>query len=271
VWFYSKDAYASDPRPYLKVIYSSFVPSWGVDVTVLPKYQSGALGATLDYTVTVTNAGTENDNYALTVIDNENWVLLLSENWFENVQSSESRIATLSVTIPDNVALDTKDNIIVIATSQENNTVSDNDSCIAHAAIWAGTATFELNDMYNVRLEKDLWIYTGSKLVVKFYTYGDVSENENVIENFSPPWHVVENENARHPEGIGVKKVRLDLTTDDTENVISTIATFTVTRDSLAGRLVDIYMEWPFASLARRNELNSEIVGIYLQWPFAPT
>ena len=79
-----------------------------------------------------------------------------------------------------------------------------------------------------------------------------------------------ENENARHPEGIGVKIARLDLTTDDTENVISTIATFTVTLNVLYARIVDIYLEWPFADADRRNELNSEIVAIYLQWPFAP-
>ena len=80
-----------------------------------------------------------------------------------------------------------------------------------------------------------------------------------------------ENENARHPENIGVKKARLDLTTDNTENVISTIATFPVTRDTLNGRLVDIYVkEWPFATPDRLDDLWKEITDLYLQWPFAP-
>jgi len=133
-----------------------------------------------------------------------------------------------------------------------------------------GTADFSLIDLYTVNVEKILDLYQGSKLVVKLYTYGDAFENENVIDSFYPPWHVEENERARHPEGIGVKKARLDLTTNNTENVILTIATFVVTRDILNTRLISIYMEWPFASVARRNVLAAEIAATYMQWPFAP-
>jgi len=68
-----------------------------------------------------------------------------------------------------------------------------------------------------------------------------------------------------------VKKAVLVLTTDNTENVISTIATFTVTRDVLAGRLVAIYLECSFASPERLDDLWKEITDLYLQWPFAPT
>jgi len=124
--------------------------------------------------------------------------------------------------------------------------------------------------LYMVYLETNLAIYQGSKLVVKFYTYGDTFENENVIETFTPPWHVEENQIVRHPEGKAVKKVKLDLTTDDTENVITTIAIFTVDRNVLMGRLTAIYLEWPFADAALKNALFAEISTIYLQWAFAP-
>ena len=131
------------------------------------------------------------------------------------------------------------------------------------------TPMFSLVTLYKVGLEADLYAENGSKLVVKFYNYSDIFEDENIIENFVPPAHV--EENVWHPQGIGVKKVRLDLTTDNTKNVISTVATFTVTRDTLAGRLVGIYLDWAFASLERKNNvLIPEIVDLYLQWAFAP-
>jgi len=132
-----------------------------------------------------------------------------------------------------------------------------------------GTAVFSVVDLYTVNVEKILYLNQGSKLVVKFYTYGDAFENENVIENFVPPWLVEENESARHPEGIGVKKARLDLTADNTENVISTIATFTTTRSYLIGRISAIKSKWPFALIPERSILIKEISDIKAIWPFA--
>ena len=131
-------------------------------------------------------------------------------------------------------------------------------------------ADIKLENMYTIRLDVDLSLGSGAKLVVKFYTYGDIFENENVFWSGTTPAHVEKNESVPHPENIGVEKARLDLTTENTEDVIATVATFTVTRSFLNGRVVDIYMEWPFASPERRSVLMSEIVDIYLQWSFAP-
>ena len=133
--------------------------------------------------------------------------------------------------------------------------------------IWKGTTAFELKNLYTIGLDENLDLRIGSKLVMKFYTYGDAFEGENVVKNFSPPWHVEENESARHPEGIGVKKARLDLTTDNTEEMISTIATFTVTRNDLFGRVMEIKGLWPIASPDERNALFQEIMDIKGQWP----
>jgi hypothetical protein len=127
-----------------------------------------------------------------------------------------------------------------------------------------------LENLYKVGLEKDLWLYQGSKLVVKFFDYMDSPENEVVIETFSPIWQLVENENVPHPSGIGVKKARLDLTTENTGEVISTLASFTVTKDDLWNRIVAILGQWPDATSAQKDALWSEIVAILGQWPDAP-
>jgi len=138
---------------------------------------------------------------------------------------------------------------------------------------WTGMVDISLLNLYTVNVEKILDLNLGSKLVVKFYAYDNVTfENENVIETFSPPWHVEENENARHPEGIGTKIARLVLTTDDTGNEIPpTIASFTVTRDDLFGRIMDIKGVWPISSPIERDALFSEIMDIKGQWPIAPS
>jgi len=103
-----------------------------IDVSIDPEYLSGSPGDTLNYTVTVTNTGAENDNFDLKVSDSENWGLTLSENLLE-IPAGENRQTTLSVTIPENAVPCTEDKITVVATSRADNTVKDNDTCITHA------------------------------------------------------------------------------------------------------------------------------------------
>jgi len=134
------------PNPYITVR----VLARDVVVGISPSYQSGPPEATLGYTVTITNTGTYNDNYTLTVSDNENWGPSLSENRFENVAPGQNRIATLSVTVPQNAVSCTKDNITVTVISQGDPNVSDNATCIAHAEIVRGvrlsvTPTYQEN------------------------------------------------------------------------------------------------------------------------------
>jgi outer membrane protein assembly factor BamB len=131
-------------------------------------------------------------------------------------------------------------------------------------------ARFSLVTLYKVRLQLDYYFQEGSKLVIRFYSYSDVFENENVIENFSPSMYVKRSENISHPEKIGVKKVKLDLTYDNIENVILTVASFIVTRDHIWDRIVGILARWPDASPAERDEFWDEIVDILGQWPDAP-
>ena len=245
--------------------------NYRVNVSISPSENSGLPCENLTYTVTVTNVGTLADSYDLTVSDNENWNLTLSDNLvdnrLENVQPGENRIVTLSVTVSEDAISCTEDNITVVAVSIADNEVSGTDSCIAHAI--SSEAVLSFVTLYEVRLDAKLYLENGSKLVVKFYTYEDVLENENVFWSGTTPAHVKENENVLHPSGIGVKKVRLDLTYDNTENMIATIATFTVTRNDLFGRIMEIKGEWPIASDDERNALFQEIMDIKGQWPIA--
>jgi len=239
----------------------------GVEVSISPSFQSGTPGMTLTYTVTITNTGEVEETYDITVSDNAGWDPKFDLVQVKLAPYGSAVIWYLKVTVPESAPLRAEDNITITATSIDN-VVSDSDSCIAHRS----KAEFSLTTLYKVALDMDFYLTTGSKLVVKFYTYGDAYENENVFWSGTAPAHVVKFENVRHPENIGVKKVRLDLTTDNTEDVISTLATFTVTRSILFGRVVDIYVnEWPFASPEERSVLYSEIVDIYVTaWPFAP-
>jgi len=138
---------------------------------------------------------------------------------------------------------------------------------------WIGTAVFRLENLYKVSLNMNLWINQGSKLVAKFFTYENLFENEVVIhENFALPWKVVpENENVPHPLGEAVENVILVLTADNTENVISIVGSFIVTKNDLWNRLIEIRRTWPFATSSERDALWREITGIRGQWPYAPS
>jgi hypothetical protein len=133
----------------------------------------------------------------------------------------------------------------------ENTNISDNSSCAGHGISWTGTVALKLENMYKVGLEKDLQLYAGRKLVVKFYKYGNVTfQAESVIHNFTPRENIKENENAPQPRGAEgfswgtVQIARLVLTTDNTANEISTIASFTVHQSDLRARYIEILRAW---------------------------
>jgi len=256
---------------------ASVLNPFRVGVSISPSENYAENGQTVTFTVAVKNTGIDTDNYDLTVIDNDNWRLTLDNNRFENVLSGENRTTMLRVAIPDNATSGTYDNITVTATSQGDPSVENDASCIARAVTldWEGTATFKLENLYTVSLEKDLQFNTGSKLVVKFYDYGNNFESEVVIENITPPQSVVENENVPHPPqgslpvSTAVKRAELVLTTDNTENVISTIASFTVHQSHLRDRDKAILAYWgghPELWPAFREEDKD----ILIQWGSAP-
>jgi uncharacterized membrane protein len=107
--------------------------SRGIVVSITPSYKESLPGDTLDFTVTVKNTGNVRDNFLLTVDDNAvpSWSPTLSTAWVW-LENGASEDLVLRVTIPYGTAPCTRNNIQVTAQSKYDNTISDNDSCIAH-------------------------------------------------------------------------------------------------------------------------------------------
>jgi len=104
----------------------------GIGVSVSPSEDNGSPGTVLDYTVTVTNTGTADDNYNLTASDNTSWSLSIAPSSLM-LPAGASDTAMLSVVIPIDAENCTRDGITVTATSIENSEVSDSANCVAHA------------------------------------------------------------------------------------------------------------------------------------------
>jgi hypothetical protein len=242
--------------PYLEVVY---VPPYAVSVSISPIYRGGSPGEELNYTVMVANMGNLDDNYVLTVSDNAGWGPTILPTSLA-VASGTLGEATLTVTVPENAEPCTRDNILVVATSENDNTVSDNASCIAHRV----KAEFSLVTLYKIGLDLNIYLGDGSKLVVKFYRYDNSYQTENVIWSGSTPAHVEENKIISHPrasEGYPwgtLQSVTLVLTTENTENVISTIASYTVTKSVLFARYLAIIGEY--------IQLGSDKAGLFAEY-----
>jgi len=199
-----------------------------------------------------------------------------------DVMPSEHRQATVFVHVPDGAQPCTYKELIVVAESQFCG-ATDNDNAFAHVVAtpppYSGTATFKLENLYKVNLYKDnLWLNQGSKLVVKFYKYDGVTlQTESVIHAaWVAPWHVVpENENVPQPRAAEryswgtVQIATLVLTTDNTENVISTIASFTVHQSDLRNRYMAILRAWG-GQPEQQDAFRAEVMDILRQWSSAP-
>jgi hypothetical protein len=237
-----------------------------VEVLISPSYQSVPPGATLAYTVTIINTGNIVDNYVLGVSDSASWGPSISSGSLMVLPGASDNI-TLSITVPENAEPGTEDNITITATSQTDNTVSDSDLCTAHAL--SPIAEFGLTTLYGVSLDLNIYLGEGSRLVVKFYTWAGPFQAENVVWSGVTPAHVVLLMNVSHPENTAVQNAML-VSTDDMGNVISTIASFTVTRDDLFMRIMAIKGEWPLPG-ADQDALFQEIMDIKGVWPIAPS
>ncbi|MBA7598034.1 hypothetical protein ES703_05043 [subsurface metagenome] len=242
----------------------------GIYVRIEPDWQRYFVGENLSYAVTVVNTGNVPDNYTLTVEDNADWGPWLSENRLENLWPGENKPATLRVTIPENATPGTEDNIVVEATSEENANVSETASCIAHATV--PKVEFTFLTLYKIRLDVDILVENGSKLVAKFYRYDNTTfRGESVIDVFVPPKHVENIETIPHPLGLPVEIVTLFLTTDNTEEEFYTVASFVVRKVDLEARFMEIPMYWAGAPPEGKVELEMEFMEIPMQWAAAPS
>jgi uncharacterized membrane protein len=116
----------------------------GVSVSISPSYENGLNGATLTYTVTVTNTGNASDTFLLTPTDNAGWSPSVSPNSL-TLSPGTSDNATLSVTIPDNAIGGTKDNLKVTVT---DNGVSGSGNCTAQVTTNMGTVQISFSPTY---------------------------------------------------------------------------------------------------------------------------
>ena len=131
-------------------------------------------------------------------------------------------------------------------------------------------AKFSLVTLYEIGLDVDLYLPHGSKLIVKFYTYAEAYEGENLLWSGATPQQVILLENLQHPENKPVKEATLVLA-DNEGSVIQTMASFVVRRDDLFGRIMAIKGRWPYAPPDERDNLFEEIMDIKGQWPIAPS
>jgi len=241
----------------------------GVDVSISPSYRSDIPTVILTYTVTIVNTGNTEDNYDLTVSDNENWGPTLDNYRFEGVLPRGSKETTLSVIVPSAARPCENDNIIVTAISQGDNTVRDNASCIAHRKR-AEKAEIKLITLYTICLDLNLDLDGGAKLILRFYTYFNDFQGENVVWSSTTPAHVLLLENIPHPLGKeGVENVTLFLT-DEMDNVISTMVSLTVTKSMLFGRYTAIKSEYVKPG-ADKPALFKEYGDIKKQYVKAPS
>ena len=253
--FTSKESEVRDNHPYLEILTTA--PELGVRAYISPVFQGGKFGTTLTYTVTVTNTGTDPDSYDLENSDTFGWELTISPSTL-SLAAGESDNAMLSITIPSGRICDL-DRITVTATGTG---VSDSAIAFAHRS----EATIGLENLYkigidlNIRLRED-----ADKLVAKFYTLGDDNEGEGVVWENIMPWYLDEPKEVPHPWGqVAVKKVRLVLVDDTDAEWL--VASFTLNRDALFGRIMGIKGEWPLPG-SDRNALFQEIMDIKGLWP----
>jgi parallel beta-helix repeat protein len=244
-----------------------------VEVVIENELLEGWPSQILAFTINVYNSGNVVDNIILSYVP-DGWPdITIVPPVLINVAPCEVRQATMFVHVPDNALPCAYKQITVVAESQFCG-ATDNDNALAHvveAPPPSGKATFRLENLYKVSLEKDLQLYSGSKLVVKFYDYSSTFESEVVIETITPPQSVVQNENVPHPpQGslpvrTAVKKAALVLTMNDTNNMISTIASWITHQGDLRTRYGNILRGWS------GRPLVSEVGDILRQWSSAPT
>ena len=237
-----------------------------LDISISPSENSGLPGENVIFEVMVKNTGSTADNFSLENVDNSGWTLGL-ENSVLEVPAGENRTTTLTITVPENAEPDTEDNITVTATSQADNTVNDNESCIVRAIPLR--AELSLANLYKAGLDMNLYLENGSKLVVKFYTYMNDNQGENVVWENATPARVTLLENVPHPLGKPVENTMLILTNDNIEEVISTLASFTVHQSDLKERFFDIFLAW-FEHPELHDAFKAEFRDILGQWFAAP-
>jgi len=133
--FESKDwPYEDRVQPFLRVAYTTEVVPRKVSVSISPTTRSGSPGDDVTFTVTVTNEGSLDDSYSLTVTDTAGWSPSISPSTL-TLDAEDSGTATVTVTIPDGAAEGDSTTITVTASGAHD---SDSNTCTARAKMGGG-------------------------------------------------------------------------------------------------------------------------------------
>jgi len=174
----ASEASNSPQKVLVKLIIIPIAPitptvGYSVSVAISPRSQSGLPGDTMTYSLKVTNRGTEADAYDLSATDDQGWTLTIPPTTSE-IASVASEDITLSLTIPEEAAPQTKDEITVTITSQNDSTASDTAVCTAvvgeeqqppppttpaSVSISPSSTTTSLGDSFTIQLVIDSTVY----------------------------------------------------------------------------------------------------------------
>ena len=163
----------------------------GVGVKVVPDFQAGMPGETIQYSVKVFNPynpGAVDSTYNLTVTDNAGWSPTISPTSLFVKVNENNKEATLSITIPNGENLGTEDTLVVTAVKSDNADVKDNFVCVAHAGKGVGpvddtyvsdqdnTANYGDLTHLNVGRYNQYWQY----IYLKFDLLGEIPDGANI-------------------------------------------------------------------------------------------
>jgi hypothetical protein len=264
--------------------------SLGVSVSISPFSQIGDNGAALIYTVTISNIGNVSDVYTLENTDNSDWSKSLSNTSLAVAQFSSDSTTTLGVTIPLDAVSGMSDNITVIATSQADNTVHYNASCIAGvvslpctgtASIrFTGTGSASAPFLWGIRkvsTTENLVVTVGDNLRLIFLASDNVTvESEAVIwSRIAPGTQTVTFVDliVPHDNGlsVNVKRVKLVLTDSAGDLILDNMAWYMVVQDDWNNRISWIILNWGKHNSSQQDQLSNEISSVILNWPKVPT
>jgi len=108
-----------------------------IRISITPENQSGAPGATLNYTVELTNGSDQLHVFDLQISGGAGWEPRVSPSSL-TLAAGASGTSTLSVTVPSGVSGGSSVGIAVTATSRTDPTLSASASCIARIAVVPG-------------------------------------------------------------------------------------------------------------------------------------
>jgi hypothetical protein len=276
-----------------------------VSENIVPPAIAVTTPGTYNFTVTVTNLGGLPDSFKLAAIDNENWQPTLVPNTLGPLAAGGSENATLSVTVPSGAKGGTIDRIIVTATSQTDNKVSDSENCTASV----------FNSFGNIRLATGsppsapfLWGIRKVKVTVNI----QVSEGDNLhliflkddnktVDSDSVIWSrtapgtqtitltnliVPHDNNLTWPAGgspainlalVGsnsasnVFRIKLVLTDNSGAVILDNMAWYTVVQDDWSNRISWIILNWGSHNSSQQDQLSNEISSIIIGWGSVPT